>query len=45
MTPERRAVVAVVAAISLLVVVTVIILTFGVIPLPDFPALADQPDP
>ncbi len=45
MTPERRAVVAVVAAISVLVVVTVVILTFGVIPLPDFPALADRPDP
>jgi len=45
MTPERRAVVAIVAAGSVLVIVTVIILVFGVIPLPHFPALTDQPDP
>jgi hypothetical protein len=44
MTPERRAVVAVVGAVLVLVVVAVIILVFGVIPLPDYPALAEQPD-
>jgi hypothetical protein len=45
MTPERRALVAIVAAISVLVIVTVVILAFGVIPLPEYPALSDQPDP
>ena len=45
MTPERRAVISIVAAVSVLVIVTVAILVFGVIPLPDFPSLADQPDP
>lgn len=45
MTPQRRAVVSIVAAVSVLVIVTVVILVFGVIPLPDFPSLADQPDP
>lgn len=45
MTPERRAVVSIVAAVSVLAVVTVIIFVFGVIPLPEFPSLTDQPDP
>jgi len=45
MTPKRRAIVSIVAAVSVLVVVTVIIFVFGVIPLPDYPSLADQPDP
>jgi len=45
MNPERRAIVSIVAAVSVLAVVTVIIFVFGVIPLPDFPSLADQPDP
>lgn len=45
MTPQRKAVVSVVSAVMVLVVVTVIILVFGVIPLPDYPSLADQPDP
>ncbi|MDR9452236.1 MAG: hypothetical protein RI637_13585 [Acidimicrobiia bacterium] len=45
MKPERRAIVSIVAAVSVLVVVTVIIFIFGVIPLPDFPSLAEQPDP
>jgi len=45
MTPERRAIVSIVAAVSVLALVTVIIFVFGVIPLPNFPALADQPDP
>lgn len=45
MKPERRAIVSIVAAASVLVVVTVIIFIFGVIPLPDFPSLAEQPDP
>ena len=33
------------AAVSVLAVVTVIIFVFGVIPLPEFSSLADQPDP
>ncbi|MDH3262115.1 MAG: hypothetical protein OEM81_10920 [Acidimicrobiia bacterium] len=45
MNPERRAIVSIVAAVSVLVVVTAIILIFGVIPLPDFPSLTEQSDP
>jgi hypothetical protein len=45
MKAEQRAIVSIVAAVSVLVVVTVIIFVFGVIPLPDFPSLADRPDP
>ena len=45
MKPERRAILSIVAAVSVLVVVTAIIFVFGVIPLPDFPSLAEQPDP
>ena len=45
MTPERRAVVSIVGAVSVLVVVTAIILIFGVIPLPDFVSLVGRPDP
>lgn len=45
MKPERRAIVSIVAAVSVLAVVTAIIFLFGVIPLPEFPSLADQPDP
>ena len=44
MTPERRAVVSIGGAVAVLVVVTVVIFVFGVIPLPEFPSLADQPD-
>jgi hypothetical protein len=45
MNPERRAIVSIVAAVLVVVLVTAIILVFGVIPLPEFPSLADQPDP
>ncbi len=45
MNPQRRAVVSIVAAVSVLTLVTAVIFVFGVIPLPDFPSLADQPDP
>ncbi len=45
MKPERRAIVSIVGAVSVLAVVTAVIFVFGVIPLPDFPPLADQPDP
>jgi hypothetical protein len=45
MNPQRRAIVSIVAAVSVLAVVTVIIFVFGVIPLPEFSSLADQPDP
>jgi hypothetical protein len=31
--------------VTVILVVAVVILVFGVIPLPDYPALADQPDP
>ena len=44
MKSERRAIVSIVAAVSVLVAVTAIIFVFGVIPLPDFPSLAEQPD-
>ena len=45
MNPARRAVVSIVGAGLVVLLVMVIILVFGVIPLPDFPSLADQPDP
>lgn len=45
MTPRRRTVMAVVASVLVLAAVTAVIFVFGVIPLPDFPSLADRPDP
>jgi hypothetical protein len=45
MNADRRATVSIVGAILVLVIVTAIIVVFGVIPLPEFTALADQPDP
>jgi hypothetical protein len=41
---DRRAIVSIVGAVFVLLLVTVIIVVFGVIPLPEFPLLADQPD-
>lgn len=45
MNADRRAVVSIVGAVLVLMLVTVIILVFGIIPLPEFASLADQPDP
>lgn len=45
MNADRRAVVSIVGAVLVLLLVTVIIVVFGVIPLPEFASLADQPDP
>jgi hypothetical protein len=40
-----RGTVAVLMAVLVLAVVLVVVLVFGVIPLPDYPSLADHPDP
>lgn len=44
MTPERRALIAIGGSVFVAVMVTVIIVAFGVIPLPKFASLDDQPD-
>lgn len=45
MSPEKRTWISVGGAVLVVVVVTAIIFVFGVIPLPKYPSLADQPDP
>ncbi len=45
MTDARKALISIIAALVVVGVVVVLVLTLAVIPLPEFPRLADDPDP
>ncbi|NNC39189.1 MAG: hypothetical protein HKN95_00745 [Acidimicrobiia bacterium] len=45
MTDSRKVLISVVASVVVIGLVVGLVLTFAIIPLPDFPSLADDPDP
>ena len=45
MTDSRKAVISAIAAVVVVGLVVGLVLVLAVIPLPDFPSLADDPDP